>query len=737
MKRRPTYLEAGQRMRFGRPVGKRVGDFEPLPEPATVPDFELGSWRVRPAVGRMTRADRLVALDGPTLRCVLALHAAPPGGVPRALLAALVFGQGVPDDRLRRCLSFLRRVFAEDGSVRIENAPGDCFCLWTGPPVPGRGLRGSESVQLSEPIDAVADWIERPRRRWIPLTAAAALVASLVFGLMHLLGGPGHVLSHRVRTVRPFASEPGLKTSPSFAPDGRQVVYAWAQPGGSAHLYVRAVPGGAPRPLTSGDGEDLYPVWSSGGGLIGYVHLGAGGCELMTILADGSNRRPVGRCDASVAGVMAFSRGGRALTYPNRTSELLPSQIVTLDLNTGALSGVTNPVVGMPGDTRPTLTPTSRRLAFVRTRSPGIADVALADRGVGEVVRVTHDYAPINGLAWEPDSRTLLVASARGGRSRLWAVPADGGTPRFVIGGPGELSSPTFSPDAHEVIYERRHRALRLASVTIGDERTSALPLPVATGEDRAPSLSPDGRRVAFVSDRSGNDELWIADADGSHARQLTHEKAEWVAAPHWAHDGRSLIVAAGVRGESDLYTVDADSGARRALTTDHLSGEPSLSADGRTLYYASRSGPDAMPQLHRRTWPTFVGDVTLTSDGGTRAAESADGKHLYYTRPDRPGLWRRGLTPDSDAVLVSADLAAEHAGDWLVVPGGVMFILNPPGEAPVLAFYAEDAEAISRLCGLPNAAPGAGLAVSADRQRAVYVEQTAVSVDLEIAELD
>ena len=233
--------------------------------------------------------------------------------------------------------------------------------------MPGRHLRGGDGHQLAEPINAVSAWIERPRNRLGALAASAALVGLLVFGLIHMLGGSGQALSHTVRGVRPFAVEPGIKTSPSFAPDGRQVVYAWAQPGeANAHLYVRAVTGGAPRPLTSGDGDDRYPAWSSGGGLIGFARLHDGACDLMTVLADGSSLRKVGPCAAGAIGPLTFSREGRALTYPNRTAEELPSQIVTVDLNTGALSGVTNPVAGMPGDSRPTLSANSRRLACSR-----------------------------------------------------------------------------------------------------------------------------------------------------------------------------------------------------------------------------------------------------------------------------------------------------------------------------------------------------------------------------------
>ena len=621
--KRPTYLEAGQRVRFGRPVKRPVGNVEPAPDPATYPDFDLGTWRVRPSLGRMTRADRLVALDGPTLRCLLVLHSAPPQGVARGALAARVFGPGAPEEKLRRCLSLLRRVFGEDGSVRVENAPGDHYCLWTGPPVPGRTLRGGHGTSLTEPITGVTSWTARPRPRLLGVVSALAIAATIAAGLVYLLGGLGHALKHQVDAVHALAAEPGIKTSPGFSNDGRQVVYAWAAPGeGASHLYVRAVTGGAARALTAGPGDDRYPTWSPGGGLIAYARLADDHCELWIILPDGTNARRVGDCARDVIGPMTFSRDGRALIYPNRTSPLLASQLVSLNLNTGAVTGVTNPSAGMPGDSLPALSANTRRLAFLRTRSPGVEDISLVETTAGEVARVTRDQSAIRGILWEPDSRTLLFASARGGPFSLWAVPADGGSPRYVLGGDGDVSSPAMSVDGHRLVYERAHRTTRLMTVALYPSPSvppaKALYDPQAT--DRQASLSPDRRTLVLVSDRTGQDELWLTDAKGQAARQLTHDRADWLATPRWSADGRTVVVTVGTRGETDLYAIDAQSGARRALTREASAAHPVFSRDGRYLYYSRLV--DNVRQIWRRNWPAMDGALV---GGGTHALDEID----------------------------------------------------------------------------------------------------------------
>ena len=133
--KRPTYLELGRRKHFGRPARKSPGPLLPPPDPATIADFDLGTWRVRPALGRLTRADRILVLDDATLKILLLLAERPPGGVGRDELALRVFGPGgieANGDKFRRCLGFLRRAFSEDGAVRIVNAPGDRYDLEIG-----------------------------------------------------------------------------------------------------------------------------------------------------------------------------------------------------------------------------------------------------------------------------------------------------------------------------------------------------------------------------------------------------------------------------------------------------------------------------------------------------------------------------------------------------------------------------------------------------------------------------
>ena len=84
----------------------------------------------------------------------------------------------------------------------------------------------------------------------------------------------------------------------------------------------------------------------------------------------------------------------------------------------------------------------------------------------------------------------------------------------------------------------------------------------------RQPQLSPDGRRVAFASDRSGEWEIWLADPDGSNAVQLTSMGAPVTGYPRWSPDGERIVFHSNLEGQCEVYVIPAAGGKPRNLTS-------------------------------------------------------------------------------------------------------------------------------------------------------------------------
>ena len=216
--------------------------------------------------------------------------------------------------------------------------------------------------------------------------------------------------------------------------------------------------------------------------------------------------------------------------------------------------------------------------------------------------------------------------------------------------------------------------------------------LPIAGGEARAltsgpawdtqPRFSPDGKTIAFTSDRGGVDNLWLVDADGKAPRALTSEKNGYVRAPAWTADGQFLLARkedgtkAGIP-PVELWMFHREGGGGIKLVASEAfnsSAGPVASADGRFVYFAGRRGSfNYIPNLQNGLWQVQRLDrrtgetraVTEGIGGGGRPALTRDGKTLVYVsrRDAKTVLAARHLDSGFERVLVGDTTRDEQEG--------------------------------------------------------------------------
>jgi Tol biopolymer transport system component len=228
------------------------------------------------------------------------------------------------------------------------------------------------------------------------------------------------------------------------------------------------------------------------------------------------------------------------------------------------------------------------------------------------------------------------------------------------------------SPDGRTIIFELLGDLYQLP-IHGGEARCIVCGLPF----DSQPTYSPDGSMIAFISDRSGNDNLWIAQADGSHPRPLsTLTDNSIFISPAWSSDGKSVYVS---RFNPDInafqlfrFSLDGSPSeqltfAKSTPTTPKPYRYSALGAapspDGRYLYYEAKTGlgfddDNAFPLWHivRRDLRTNQEDTVVTNVGSAfRPQLSPDGKLLVYATRfhGQTGLRLRNLLTDADTWLL------------------------------------------------------------------------------------
>jgi Tol biopolymer transport system component/imidazolonepropionase-like amidohydrolase len=190
------------------------------------------------------------------------------------------------------------------------------------------------------------------------------------------------------------------------------------------------------------------------------------------------------------------------------------------------------------------------------------------------------------------------------------------------------------------------------------------------------PVFSPDGQHFAFVSDRSGSENVWIGKIDGSDLRQLSHDSGvEYFASPAWSPDGKTVYASRSVPSllAFELYAYPVDGGAAKQITKARPGGQEdfdqrrqalgvAVSPDGRFLYYATKTGttwttrvvPPAW-SIVRRDLRTGSEDILIARPGGAmRPVLSHDGQHLVYATREglETGLRIRDLRSGEDRWL-------------------------------------------------------------------------------------
>jgi len=576
-----------------------------------------------------------------------------------------------------------------------------------------------------------------PERRKLSLVLLAAIVfALLAAGVTWRILLPSAKPDAPLKLI-PLTTYPGSESYPTFSPDGSQIAFAWnGEKQDNYDIYVKMVESGLPLRLTTSPESERAPAWSPNGRYIAF--LGRNGIYLISPL--GGPERKICELTRPLGG-LSWSADSKSLAVADRVATTDPIKIFLVSVDTGEKRLLTEPPPQTYGDLYAAFSPDGRTLAFVRHTNQSAGDMFLISSGGGSATRLTSENHNMTALAWTPDGRELIFSSNRSGALALWRLPANprqGTEPKLVPGATGEPGELSISRAGANGLFR-----LVYASYTFdSDVWRCELPqcdhptrLIASTRSENSAQYSPDAKHIVFSSDRSGYFEIWVADAEGGNAVQLTSFAAH-AGSPRWSPDGLRIAFDGVSAGNRDIYVIAAQGGSPRRMTTEPSEeSRPSFSNDGRWIYFMSdRTGT-------RQIWkmPSQGGTaVQVTRQGGLEPIESPDGKLLYYVH-DRNALGLRSVPVDGGEELTVLESA--RLSYWNISPTGIYFADFSPARGATtlpLKFYSFQTHNVTEVVKLEGRRLGGGgpaLSVSRDDRWALFTRYNPRNSDLFLIE--
>jgi Tol biopolymer transport system component/DNA-binding winged helix-turn-helix (wHTH) protein len=618
--------------------------------------------------------------------------------------------------------------------------------------LPKRGYRFIAPVEAVPSGETVPEQTEatlqsadpKPRTGWMWRWAVASAASILLVAVVGAILGRGR--SSKVGAlpqVSKVTTYPGDEREPSLSPDGNQVAFSWkGEKSGGRSIYAVQIGGQTPMQITHHNSiesaEDGFPAWSPDGSRIVFLRrYDVNHADIIVVPAMGGPEwkvQAIGAMTESPYPLLTWTPDSKHILF---TGMIIEGSSFRYTLNLFSLeTGQIKPFLlaggGAPGDASPAFSPDGQWLVFSRYSEIAKARLMVQKLGAGfepqdEPIAVPGAIGRPKSPSWSPDSKRVVFTL--GGQILEWAM---GGTTRVVDAtGPTELLSTVWQRDGHVRSVTTRSSSNSdlwrwdLNPVTHKPSGEAVRVAP-STANEVLPRFSPDGRRLAFTSDRTNAKEVWIADARGENLRQLSHLNAYLANFARWSSDNKQVAFHARLpnEGEAWIYIAKVDEGEPRRLAPGIT---PSFSLDGKYLYGDAPTGGRIIririADGHEEQ--LFDGDLPV---------ETTDGKRLLYAKTDGSCVYARSLEGDpakNPEECIADDYTRARGGGFVPVDGGFYYVsYTPEGKPRGFKFYDDVQHRATDIAPVTRFQVGGGWSwsVSRDQRQFAYEASDASS---------
>ena len=530
---------------------------------------------------------------------------------------------------------------------------------------------------------------------------------------------------------RVVTADPGPENFPRVSPDGTRVAYSVGDSDKhNARIVQRSLTQSRVVRLTESTvGSEFFPVWSPDGATIAFARHVGDACRILIAPTLGGSERTVDTCYTGSVNYFSWAPDARHLVTTTPSGPAASDMAITLvPLDGGANEPLVydHAVADMDLDAR--YSPDGSMIAFRRGASP-YSDLCVVGAHGGAVRQLTHLASRMRGFDWTRDGSALVFSSGHEGPQALYTVSIDDGRIESLGVQPAEFPSAARQSDT--IVYEIPRMRTQLATVALGAADGRQHDLVSSTGSDGAPAFSPVDDRLAFVSDRSGAQQLWLNDPASAETYPLTESDEPTLRYPVWRPDGARLLITARGASIGRLIEIDIATHTRRVLTAADEDVRYGIYGSKAGTYVAVVGGSGEGRELveFENAKGAETSRRVLARDVGRIDFDRIDAT-VYFTRIAEAGLFR--LDPRTGAeTLVTREVNPAHLDGWLVLAGHVFYIAAK-AVGPSDVHDLDPATGEDRIVAtIPDSIADFNFSVSHDRTQIVVVRVAAQDTDV------
>lgn len=542
----------------------------------------------------------------------------------------------------------------------------------------------------------------------------------------------------KTATISTVTSSPGREIFPAVSPDGDRLVYYWKQTNKDPDLYIKDLrqPSLAPEQITFDTDRESRPVWGRDGKAIYFVQKSwqKDRCHIVKLDLQTKNQTRLGKCKPLVNGALSIANNGSLLAYNgiDDNNDDVGIYLLDLALDNQVAERISCQTSCLFSDRDAVFAPDDKLLAFTRRAQPFEEDIFLFDIETRQATRLTTGQTDVHGMAWHPNGEKIIYSAEIANQRNGYVL--DLKTKEIASLNVSGFSFPSFVKDTNKLVYHDWKMRNYIGSLPLADEIQS-VPFPVIQSEfnHKDVDFSEVRQQIAYVSNESGSNEIWLANVDGTGREKLT-ELGQNVSAPRWSHQGNKIafLIRETASDRNAIYILDLYTKQVSLLPSKLNSfGTPSWSLDDQSLLVEASNGEQ--DQLYRMA---LDGSSTLLAEVSAVYAMQTKTNEIWYSVSGQ-GVYQWNLVEkpsQAQLVLTASELASSYS--WLVVDEQLYFLKNFANHQEVSVLNLTTNE-VSSLLKMPlrTLDRNTPLSINKTQKTLIFSQSQSMNVDIKMLE--